>query len=85
VNECGALKKQTSASSSVSLLLGSTRLFKVSRFGVGSYDLASISVRRIPKESLPLILITPMPLRPGGVDKATIVSIGTATVLMILK
>jgi hypothetical protein len=54
-------------------------------FGIGWYESAPIRVRKRLRDSTPLTRITPMPLRPGGVDKATIVSMGTATVLVILK
>ena len=56
---------------------GSTSFRSVSLFG--SYDCLPASLSRIGRDCGPLILITPMPLRPGGVDKATIESFSDIT------
>src|SRR5205823_2521495 len=53
---------------------GSQRLRSVRRLGCGLNDGLAINALRIFKEAEPLSLITPIALRPGGVQRATIVS-----------
>src|ERR687884_2077877 len=68
-----------SALSKISSVSGSQMLLSVMRFGSGVNEGSPTRVRIIFRERGPLRRMTPIPLRPGGVDKATMVSVvGTA-------
>src|SRR3954447_25579163 len=60
--------------------VGSMRLCNLRRFGVGSKSVRLINRRRMMSDVGPLRRMTPMPLRPGGVPRATIVSLLGTTI-----
>ena len=75
VKECGDLKYVITAWSSSAPVYESKIDRRVVVFGVGAKSGSLVSLPAIERESGPLRRMTPMPLRPGGVESATMQNI----------